>query len=102
MLPIGAIFEKYGLSFHLYADDTQLYFSLQHKSKEFLGPMLNCLNELQIWLKQNILVLNENKAKIILFGSKSYEDCALHFGHLSSYFTPRAKTLGVLFDCNLG
>ncbi len=35
-------------------------------------------------------------------GLKSYEDCALHFGHLSSFFTPCAKNLGVLFDCNLG
>ncbi len=52
MLPMGAIFEKYGVSFHLYADDT-LYFPLQHKSKEFLGSLLDCLNELQIRLKQN-------------------------------------------------
>ncbi len=80
---MGAIFEKYGVSFHLYSDDT-LYFPLQHKSKEFLGPLLDCLNELQIWLKkQNLLELNENKTKISLFGLKSYEDCALHFSHLS-------------------
>ncbi len=102
MLPMGVIFEKYGVSFHLYADDTQLYFPLQHKSTELLGPLLNCLNELQIWLKQNLLVLNENKTEIILFGLKSYEDCALHFGHLYSYITPCAKNIGVLFDCNLG
>ncbi len=64
MLPMGAISEKHGVSFQLYADDTQLYFPLQHKSKEFLGPLLNCLNELQIWLKLNLLVLNENKTEI--------------------------------------
>ncbi len=70
--------------------------------KEFLGPLLNCLNELQIWLKQNLLVLNENKTEIIVFALKSYEDCVLHFGHLSSYLTPCGKNLGVIFDCNLG
>ncbi len=96
MLPMGDIFEN------LFADDTQLYFLLQHKSKELSGHLLNCINELQIWLKQNLLVLNENKTEIILFGSKSYEDCALHFGHLSSYFTTCGKNRGVLFDCNLG
>ncbi len=46
VLPIGAIFEKYvrRVSFHLYADDTQLYFPLQRESKELLGPLLNCVN----------------------------------------------------------
>ncbi len=59
MLPMGDIFEN------LYADDTQLYFLLQHKSKELSEHLLNCINELQIWLKQNLLVLNENKTEII-------------------------------------
>ncbi len=90
---MGAIFEKYGVSFQLYADDTQL--------QRFLGPLLNCINELQIWLKQNLLVWNENKTEIILFGLKSYEDCVHHFDHLSSYFTPCAKNIGVIFDCKL-
>ncbi len=47
-------------------------------------------------------MLNENKTEIILFGSKSYEDCALHFGHLSFYLTPCGKNLGVIFYSNLG
>ncbi len=29
-------------------------------------------------------------------------DRVRHFDHLSSYFTPCAKHLGVIFDCNLG
>ncbi len=88
----GCYFWEIWVSFQLYADDTQL--------QRFLGPLLNCINELQIWLKQNLLVLNENKTEIILFGLKSYEDCAHHFDHLSSYFTPCAKNIGVIFDCN--
>lgn len=83
---MGAVFEKPGVSFHLYADDTQLYFPLQHKNKESLGPLLACRNELQIWLKQSLLVLNENKTEI-LFGLKSHADCAPHVGQLSSYIT---------------
>ncbi len=52
MLPIGAIFEKHGVSFHLYADDTQLYLPLQYKNKGSIGQLLACLAELQNWLNQ--------------------------------------------------
>ncbi len=43
MLLMSAFFEKYGVPFHLYTDDTPLYFPLQLKNKEFLGPLLDCL-----------------------------------------------------------
>ena len=33
MLPLASICNKYGVSFHLYADDTQIYFPLKHNDK---------------------------------------------------------------------
>ncbi len=47
----------------LYADDTHLKFPVMRNNKY-------SLNELRLWLSSNFLHLNENKSKIILFGSK--------------------------------
>ncbi len=37
MLPLGSIFNKYGVSFHLYADDTQIFIPLKHDNKQAFG-----------------------------------------------------------------
>jgi len=46
LLPLASIFNKYGVSFHLYADDTQICFPLKHNDKNGLQPLLACLSEL--------------------------------------------------------
>ncbi len=43
MLPLASIFNKYKVSFHLYADDTQIYFPLKHNDKNGLQSLLACL-----------------------------------------------------------
>lgn len=52
------IFKRHGVSFHLYADNTQLYLPLQCNNKESSGPLLAWLQELQVWLNQNSNYLN--------------------------------------------
>ncbi len=42
---MASIFNKYKVSFHLYADDTQIYFPLKHNGKNGLQPLLACLEE---------------------------------------------------------
>lgn len=101
LLPVAAIFKKHGVSFHLYADDTQLYLPLQRNNKYTLQPLLDCLNELKSWLSSNFLNLNENKSEFIIFGPK--ENCVFDFdqGCLSPYNTKCARNLGFLFDSSL-
>ncbi len=72
ILPLGSILNKYGVSFHLYADDTQIYIPLKRDNKQALKPILDCLDELKLSLTSNFLSLNESKTEFILFGSNDH------------------------------
>ncbi len=45
-------------------------FPLQRNNKYSLQPLLDYLNELELWLSSYFLHLNENKSEIILFGPR--------------------------------
>lgn len=62
------IYQKYGISFHLYADDAQLYLPFEPNDTNALGALHACIQELKLWLTKNYLILNEGKTKVILFG----------------------------------
>ncbi len=87
-LPLGSIFSKYGESFYLYADDTQLYITYKHNDSKSIEGLLACFHEVKIWLSHNLLALNKNKTEVILFGpSDSYDFGDLDLGDLSTYVT---------------
>lgn len=62
MLPLGMIFTKYGISYLLHADDTQVCI------KDPNVTLLKCVEEVKLWVAENLVQLNENKIEIIIFG----------------------------------
>jgi len=62
-LPLGSVLTKHGVSFHLYANDTQIYLPLKRDDKHALKLLLDCIDELKLWIIGNFLSLNENKTK---------------------------------------
>nr|MBJ7894246.1 hypothetical protein [Serratia sp. PAMC26656] len=50
MLPLGQIIRQHGLSFHSYADDTQLYLSTKPSTQLPPQSLVNCLQDIQNWM----------------------------------------------------
>ncbi len=99
MLPLGSIFRKYGLSFHCYTDDTQVYLPLKPNT-DGLETLRACLSDVKAWLSLNSLNFNENKTEIIVFGS-SDSPSQITLGNSTLSVKPWVKNLGFVFDDGL-
>ncbi len=83
-------FKKYGISFHIYGDDIQLYLSFKPNGVNALGDL--CIQEQKIWLTENVLMLNESKTEVILFGpSDAFNASNYNCGNLHRWVTSCAK-----------
>ena len=67
--PLGIIAQRYRVKYHLYADDTQLYVSLDTDSElKFSSSLRNlehCIADIRLWMTQNPLKLNAKKKQIL-------------------------------------
>jgi hypothetical protein len=72
-LPIGDIIRNNDVSFHVYADDTQLYVSFSPNTvgaaEKALQKLEGCISELQNWMNLNKLKLNSDKTEFFIAGS---------------------------------
>ena len=60
------------MSFHCYADDVQIYFSVKQSNSNTFGNLLACIQEVKDWLAANFFKLNEEKTEVIVFGPNSH------------------------------
>ena len=73
--PVSDIIEWHGLSHHSYADDTQLYMTLDNSNNNWrdgLSRIQLCVSEIREWVNQNMLKLNDDKTDLIDIGSKRH------------------------------
>ncbi len=67
-LPIADIIRSHGLSFHIYADNNDNYISFKPDDcDQNLVNFRNCIADLRIWLKENFLMLNDDKTLYAIF-----------------------------------
>ena len=68
------IIKRHNLTYHLYADDTQLYVSFKLGSDDLLSSAKSsieiCVQEINNWMILNGLKLNEETTELLLLSSR--------------------------------
>uniref|UniRef100_A0A8C5FXS9 Reverse transcriptase domain-containing protein n=1 Tax=Gouania willdenowi TaxID=441366 RepID=A0A8C5FXS9_GOUWI len=64
LLPLGELIQQFSeVSYHLYAEDLQLYCSFKSSEPQRLASLTNCLVKIKQWLSENSLQLNSCKTE---------------------------------------
>ena len=98
--------KKYGVSYHTYADDTQLHLSFKNNSAEseayHTGCIQTCIKEIRLFMSQNFLKLNENKTEFIVFGTtiqlSKLKTSTLVVEDSCVNLSSKVRNLGAIFD----
>jgi len=105
MLPLGSVIRKHGITFHSYADDTQLYLSMKPNDSSPITKLDACLSDIKIWMSNNFLCLNSDKTEVMMIGPKQLNNISPHhqklLNGLSPSFSQQVKSLGVIIDQDL-
>lgn len=104
--PVGRLITSHRINFHKYADDTQLYISLQPSIDLSLDSLARCTTHLQHWYWSNDLLLNPDKSEVAFFGTRQRFQRISLPTHVtvagsSVAVSDTLKTLGVKLDRTL-
>jgi len=105
MLPLGRVVSRHRMSFHCYADDTQLYIKTAPNPSAAMSCVTACLGEIKAWMSNNFLQLNSSKTEALLVGTQhQVQTSSITHLTLDSQVIPLSSTitnLGVRFDPHL-
>ena len=105
---LSEVFSEAGFSTLSYADDNSGYqaFSLSSATNPLNSSIPNLIDKISEWMKEYFLKLNEDKTKIIIFGSKFFKanlgiDTLQTFSGEDIDFADNVKYLGAYLDDRL-
>lgn len=91
------------MSFHTYADDTQIYISFKPDDSVLTLQRLEaCICQIRIWMIENKLKLNDDKSEFILISSphnkQKFDMLSINIGPEIVNVTDSVRNLGVMMD----
>ena len=99
------IIKRHNLTYHRYADDTQLNVSFKLGSDDLLSSAKSsieiCVEEINNWMILNGLELNEEKTELLLLSSRYRPSSSLEFvraGGETIQPSSSFRNLGVILD----
>ncbi|KAI0240921.1 hypothetical protein LSAT2_004822 [Lamellibrachia satsuma] len=106
--PLGDIIKKFGMEYHLYADDAQLSVSFCPGGDDQLNAidrLSSCLEDIGKWSRANLLKLNDEKTDVVVFSTKHklplMKDIRITIGTTTLNASSNVRNLGVVFDSSL-
>ena len=104
--PLSNIFNTYDISYHLYADDSQLYKGSQLNDLcRIKEQNEQCIEDVKIWMDSNKLKLNNDKTELIIFKNrhqiKDHINESICINDIEIQPSCKIKNLGVIFDEDL-
>ena len=109
MAPLKHVITKYGLRYHCYADDTQLYISFSPMSGDqeelAIDSLESAIKDIKSFMVANKLKLNDDKTEVIFLGTQhrlqDIHSTGIKIGDISISPSEKVRNLGVIFDKNL-
>ena len=102
---LAFLLEAHGVSYHFFADDTQLYVRVEdiEDAKHRLSSLLS---DLKIWMARRKLKLNDGKTEIVVIRGNLRNFSVPNFGVMNFSDTQlvpceSAKNLGIVLDSSL-
>jgi hypothetical protein len=104
--PIASVISSFGVHFHQYADDTQLYTAVRAGSdNESIRRLEECSLAVRDWFLENGMLLNPDKSEVLLAGTRAQTQkmnaSGLAVAGSDIKFSVKLKSLGVTLDQSL-
>jgi len=97
--PLSTLISSLSLDHHLYADDTQLFFSFHTRNFDsIISHLQNALQQISSWMTADLLSRNSPKTEFLLIGLKN-QLAKIHNSSLDTSHS--ARNLGFIFDEHL-
>ena len=105
--PVGDVISSHGVSYHTFADDTQLLVTLNTSdSAPALERLSRCSTAVRVWFLRNDLQLNAGKSEVMILGTPAQLRSASAVSSVdvagsTLQVSSQVKSLGVILDSRM-